>query len=358
MTLMLQPKRYENAAFCRIFYWVLCRIFSIVLAGVALYCYEIKMKEYRVFMDKLYGILETVLPIVAMLGLGILFKRLRAFSNEGVEALKGLVLNLCLPALVFRTFSGVVYTWSIVGVALTFFLLNCAAIALSFGIKKIFSPKMFLTPFLLTSYESGMIGFALFTQLFGLDKLSSIAMLDLGHAPFMFIVFKTLIDNSRRHTPTSIAKDVVSSPIIWCIVLGIVTGATGLGQMIAKSSWGGTLDAVLTFAGAPTAALIMFVVGYSFDISHLNFKRAFALMGGRMVVQAFVAVIGIFITGFLMPDHDLLKWAFVMMAILPPSFLVPVFIKNEGESAFCSDFLSFYTIITMMLFGVMVVLNA
>ena len=84
-------------------------------------------------MDKLYGILETVLPIVAMLGLGILFKRLRGFSKEGVEALKGLVLNLCLPALVFRTFSGVSYTWSIVGVAMTFFLLSCGGIALSFG---------------------------------------------------------------------------------------------------------------------------------------------------------------------------------------------------------------------------------
>ncbi len=203
-----------------------------------------------------------------------------------------------------------------------------------------------------------MIGLSLFTQLFGLDKLSNIAMLDLGHAPFMFIVFKTMIDNSRRHTPKTIAKDVVSSPIVWCIVLGIITGATGLGKIIAESPWGGTLDAVLTFAGAPTAALIMFVVGYSFDVSHLNFKRALALMGGRMAVQALVAAAGIFITSFLMPENDLLKWAFVMMAILPPSFLVPVFIKDENESAFCSDFLSFYTVITMVLFGVMVVLNA
>lgn len=309
-------------------------------------------------MEKLYGILETVLPIVVMLGLGILLKRLRVFTKEGIETLKGFVLNLCLPALVFRTFSGVTYTWSIVGVATTFFLLSCVAIALSFGIRKVFSPKLFITPFLLTSYESGMIGFALFIEIFGLDKLSNIAMLDLGHAPFMFIVFKTLIDNSRRHTPKTIAKDMAGSPIVWCIALGILAGATGLGKTIAQSPFGGTLDAVLSFLGAPTAALIMFVVGYSFDFSHLNLKRALALMGGRMALQALVAAAGIWITSFLMPENDLLKWAFVVMAILPPSFLVPVFMKDEKENAFCSDFLSFYTLVTMLLFGVIVVLNA
>ena len=115
-------------------------------------------------MEKLYGILETVLPIVVMLGLGILFKKLRAFTAEGIDNIKKLVLNICLPALLFRTFASVTYTWSVAGVSTTYFLLSCLAIALAFGLKKIFTPKTFLTPFLLTSYESGMIGFALYAE--------------------------------------------------------------------------------------------------------------------------------------------------------------------------------------------------
>lgn len=309
-------------------------------------------------MEKLYGILETVLPIVVMLGFGILFKRLRAFTAEGMNTIKGLVLNLCLPALLFRTFAGVTYTWSVAGVSITFFLLSCLAIALAFGLKKIFTPKTFITPFLLTSYETGMIGFALYTQIFGLQNLGNIAMIDLGHAPFMFIIFKTLIDNSRRHTPKSVIKDMLSSPLIWCIFLGILTGTTGLGKTIEASPFGNAFDAVLLFLGAPTAALIMFVVGYSFDISHLNLKRAFALAGGRLIFQAIIATAGIFITGLFIPNNDLLKWAFVMIAILPPSFLVPIFMKDEKENAFCSDFLSFYTLITMLLFAVIAVINA
>lgn len=309
-------------------------------------------------MERLTGIIETILPIVAMLALGYLFKRLNVLNKNGVEALKELVLNLCLPALLFRTFSGVSYTWPVVGVSTTFFLLSCGGIALAFLIKKICTPKTFLTPFLLTSYESGMIGFALYTQLFGLDKLGSIAMLDLGHAPFMFIIFRTLLDNSRRHTPKTIAKDMLSSPIVWCIVLGILMSVSGLAKAVAASPWGGALDKLLVFVGTPTAALIMFAVGYSFDLSHLNFKRALALVGGRMALQALVAAAGIFITSLFMPGNDLLKWAFVLMATLPPSFLIPVFMKDENEIAFCADYLSFYTLITMALFGVMAVINA
>lgn len=121
---------------------------------------------------------------------------------------------------------------------------------------------------------------------------------------------------------------------------------------------GGAFDAVPLFLGAPTAALIMFVVGYSFDISHLNLKRAFALAGGRLVFQSLVAAAGIFITDLFVPDNNLLKRAFITMAILPPSFLVPIFMKDEKENAFCSDFLSFYTLITMLLFAVMAIINA
>lgn len=293
-----------------------------------------------------------------MLALGYLFKRLNALQKSGAEALKRLVLNLCLPALMFRTFSGVSYTWPVAGVAATFFLLSCGGIALAFLIKKVFSPKTFLTPFLLTSYESGMIGFALYTQLFGLDNLGNIAMLDLGHAPFMFIIFRTLLDNSRRHTPKTIAKDMLSSPIVWGIALGTIMGVSGFGRAVAASPWGGALDKLLVFVGTPTAALIMFVVGYSFDLSHLNFKRALALAGGRLALQALLAAAGIFITSLIMPGNDLLKWAFVMMAALPPSFLVSVFMKDESEAAFCADYLSFYTLITMALFGVMAVINA
>ncbi|HWS29549.1 MAG TPA: hypothetical protein VN512_05465 [Clostridia bacterium] len=309
-------------------------------------------------MEKLYGVLETVLPIVVMLGLGILFKKLRAFTAEGIDNIKKLVLNICLPAILFRTFASVTYTWSVAGVSTTYFLLSCLAIALAFGLKKIFTPKTFLMPFLLTSYESGMIGFALYTQIFGLGNLGNIAILDLGHAPFMFIVFKTLIDNSRRHTLKTVLKDMLSSPLIWCIFLGILTGVTGLGKLIVASPLGGAFDEVLLFLSAPTAALIMFVVGYSFDISHLDLKRAFALAGGRLVFQSLVAAAGIFITGLFVPNNDLLKWAFVTMAILPPSFLVSIFMKDEKETAFCSDFLSFYTLITMLLFAVMAVINA
>jgi len=72
-------------------------------------------------MEKLYGVLETVFPIVVMLGFGILFKKLHTFTAEGLNTIKGLVLNLCLPALLFRTFAGVTYTWSVAGVSVTFF---------------------------------------------------------------------------------------------------------------------------------------------------------------------------------------------------------------------------------------------
>lgn len=56
------------------------------------------------------------------------------------------------------------------------------------------------------------------------------------------------------------------------------------------------------------------------------------------------------------PMNDALKWAFVLMFMLPPPFVLPVFVEDNRESAFVSASLSLSTVLSLAAFAVIAVL--
>ena len=56
-------------------------------------------------MDTLIHVLETALPVFLTLGLGVLCRRTKLLSPEGVKALKSVAVNITLPAVMFSAFA-------------------------------------------------------------------------------------------------------------------------------------------------------------------------------------------------------------------------------------------------------------
>ena len=62
-------------------------------------------------MDQVFEVLKTVLPVAVMLGIGVICRRTKMISREGVNALKSIVVNVCLPAVLLGAFATTSYTF-------------------------------------------------------------------------------------------------------------------------------------------------------------------------------------------------------------------------------------------------------
>ena len=56
-------------------------------------------------MNRFIGVLQTVLPVLVMLGFGMLCRRKARISREGDNALKNVVVNITLPAVLLSAFA-------------------------------------------------------------------------------------------------------------------------------------------------------------------------------------------------------------------------------------------------------------
>ena len=56
-------------------------------------------------MDKVISVLETALPVFLALAMGMLCRKKKFLTREGVDALKKVIINLTLPFALFASFA-------------------------------------------------------------------------------------------------------------------------------------------------------------------------------------------------------------------------------------------------------------
>lgn len=299
-------------------------------------------------MDKLIAIVQTALPVFLALFLGMLCRRKQFLSREGVDALKKVVINITLPAVVLNAFASARYTPSTIALPVMVFLLCCLALVLGWGIIRIFRVKSRLAPFVATGFEAGMIGYALFVLLFPSVSSSEFAILDLGQTLFVFTLFKILL--SGKTDFKAIVHDMLTTPILWGVLAGVILGASGLYN--SMDSWGirGILDSVTDFISAPTGMIILLTVGYDLVLNEIPWKKTAGLIAMRLVVMAVILAIMIMLNRMVLGDV-MFEGAAVLMCILPPPYVIPVFADEPGERVQIASALSALTLITIILFA-------
>ncbi len=299
-------------------------------------------------MDKFISILQTALPVFLALGLGMLCRSRNFLSRDGVDALKKVVINITLPAVLLNAFASAEYTAATIAVPVVVFLLCCLALGLGYGLVKLFRVKGRLSPFIATGFEAGMIGYALFALLFPGESASKFAILDLGQTLFVFTLFKILL--SGKTDLKAIVKDMVTTPILWAVAAGVLLGATGLYD--AMGSWGvrGILDGATDFISAPTGMIILLTVGYDLVLKEIPWRKTAGLIALRLVVMTVVLIAMIALNRTVLRGA-MFEGAAVLMCILPPPYVIPVFADEPQERVQIASALSALTLITMVLFA-------
>lgn len=300
-------------------------------------------------MSGFVAVLETALPVFLALGLGMLCRSKGFLTRDGVDALKKTVLNLTLPFVLLEAFATAEYTAAALLLPLLMFGVCCLALGLGYLAVKLFRVKGKLTKFLFSGFEAGMLGYALFVLLFPGRSVSDFALPDIGQTLFVFTLYKTLL--SGKTDIKAIGKDMASTPILWAVAAGVLIGATGLyGKM---EQWGvaGILTASSSFLSAPTGMIILLTVGYDLVIREIPWKKTAGLIAMRLGIMAVCYAVAVVLNRTVL-GGVLFEGAMLLMLILPPPYVIPVFADEPEERVQISSALSALTLVTMILFAV------
>jgi len=299
-------------------------------------------------MDKLISVIQTALPVFLALALGMLCRHKKFLSRDGVDALKKVVINITLPAVVLHAFATAEYTAATIMLPVMVFLLCCVALLLGFCIVRIARIKSRLAPFVATGFEAGMLGYALFALLFPHVSASQFAILDLGQTLFVFTLFKILL--SGKTDLKAILKDMATTPILWGVLAGVILGATGLYEAMGRWGVNGILDSTASFISAPTGMIILLTVGYDLVPSQIPWKQTAGLIVMRLGVMAVVLGLMILLNRTVL-DGIMFEGAAVLMCILPPPYVIPIFGDEPEERVQIASALSALTFVTILLFA-------
>ncbi|MBQ9930422.1 MAG: hypothetical protein IJO72_06590 [Oscillospiraceae bacterium] len=304
-------------------------------------------------MDKVISIIQTALPVFLALFLGMLCRSRNFLTRSGVDTLKKVVINITLPAVLVNAFATAEYSMAALILPAVMFGLCCVALALGKLIIRISGMKSRLAPFLATGFEAGMLGYALFSLLFPGESLSAFALPDIGQTLFVFTLFKILI--SGKTDWKSIGRDMATTPILWAVLIGVLIGATGLYGKLQAWGVAGILDSATDFVSAPTGMIILLTVGYDLVIKEIPWRKTAGLMGMRLVIAAILFGIVVLLNKTVLNDM-FFTGAAMLMFILPPPYVIPVFADEPEERVQISAALSAMTLMTVILFAVLTVI--
>ena len=301
--------------------------------------------------------LRVCLPVILTLLVGVLFREKKIISAEGANALQALVMNVALPVNLFANFYKTEISPDTLVFPATFFLVTAGGIFVGKLMCKLLKKEDAYLPFLLTGYEAGMLGYALLGILLGSDKITTFAMIDMGHVLAIFTIYTAMAKSvgGESQSPKEMLKSIFTTPVLVAILIGIFFGFTGLGRIIDSTSFGPVLSNLCDFMSAPTSVAILIVIGYRLKFKGIDYKKISQAMVMRVILQlAFAAiVIALFKSLGGVFAEELTILSVIMMVILPPPYVLPLYIQEESRKEFYSSAISAYTLLSLIGFVVL-----
>ena len=303
-------------------------------------------------MENLFRILQTALPVLAALALGVLCRKLNFLTRNGVDTLKKVVVNLTLPAVVFAAFATAEYSLQTIAIPVLVFLLCCAGLGLGRLLARLLRLPGRVTPYLAAGFEAGMLGYALFALLFPQASSARFAILDLGQTLFVFTLYKALLSGGKE--TKSLWKDIVNTPILWGAFAGLLVGATGLFAWMTRNGSAAVVTSLTDFLSAPTGMMILLAVGYDLDFAQIRWRETARFVVLRLAAMAILFAVLLLVNRTLL--HGIIfEGAALLLFILPPPYVLPIFADEPSQRAQISSALSALTVVTLLLFAVMTV---
>lgn len=300
-------------------------------------------------------VVEMVLPVLLMIGIGYFCNRRQIFDMNGLKGLKALLGDIMLPVVLFNAFFTAGYSLRVVVVFLVVYLGFGAAIALGFLLRPLVKPYGKYLPFLVASGEGGMLGYALYGLITG--SQSGFAAVDLGQTVFAYTVWLGLLTSvdGGEVKAEKLLKNMVSNKCFLGMAFGIVLGAAGVGNAVMNSAAGGIVKSVVSMITAPVSAVVLLMVGYELNLKKELFLPVLKTIVLRLVIMGALLLVSNLVIFRIFPFDKELEIALMVLYALPAPFIIPIFSDVGKDGEYVATTLSVHTLVTVALYAAIVV---
>lgn len=306
-------------------------------------------------MGRTIEVLQALLPVIAVLGIGVLCRIRGKLTREGVNTLKRVAVDITLPAVLLNAFATAEYSLRSIVIPLLMFGVCIASWSLGRCARRAFNLSSRFVPFLTTGFEAGMLGYTLYAILYGTSQTSVFALVDLGQVLFVFTLYKFLLGiafpaQTQRKSPV---REMLTSPIIIAVFSGVLLGATGLYRALIPSGIMDVFESCVVFIAAPTSVLILLSIGYDLVLANIRWAEVGKLIAVRLFIMLIMMGLMLGVTNALFGYERPLAGAILLMFLLPPPFVLPVFTDDTEQRAYVSSVLSISTLVAVAGFAVL-----
>lgn len=301
---------------------------------------------------------QIVFPVVFMIVLGYITKASKFFNDEGMILIKKYITSIALPVVIFGSMSIADISSKTGRIFVAMLCVLSGAMLIGFVLRKavggVYS-KYF--PFLTTVFEAGMLGYPLYTNVFGDEKLVNIVVVDIAGCVFAFAFYfgmLNLVDKQTKFSVKNLAITAIKSPCFDALLLGMLFNLTGLMEELLESDIAGTYLSVKEMITAPLTPLILVYVGYSLKLD----KKLLPVCLLSAVIRFLTAILMLFVLSIALKDivHNNKEiWAaFLIYLSCPPSFALLGFSENKDASEYFAMTVSLYVIINVVAYAAIV----
>lgn len=308
---------------------------------------------YQIVID----IIVKLAPIFILIGLGIWVRYINLIKEDAIDDLKKIIINISLPAILFSAFLNIDLKFSYIFIFLLIFILCIVLYFLGFVIRKIFNIHSDYVPFLSTGFEFGMMGVVFFGTTFGLNNMAYIGLIALGHEFFIWFVYVTLLKRKIEGNGNILGtmKNFVASPVIIAIILGTLSNLFNLKNIFERFLLTKAIFQSLNYLSNLTVPLILIIIGFNIRFKFQLIKEGISLIISRFfIILVLTFFIDLFIFKKLLHLDNIFSAALYTFAILPPPFILPLFIKKENEIDihYINGVLLLYSILSIFVFSI------
>ena len=309
--------------------------------------------------NNLFDVILKVLPILALIFLGVFMRRGNFLVQGAVGGMKRIVTDIALPSLLYLAFYRIKPDIRLLVVIAVIFMVCVVMVFIGRLTAMVIGAGSPYFSLLFGGFETGMLGYAIFPSVFGVDNVQKLALVDLGQVLFVFFVLMTLVTKLRDgvQSPVDIVKSFISSPVIIAIFLGVITSLTDSILGFTDNGIFQSFLQLLSLLGNMTAPLICIVIGYELNI---NFNSVLMPLKTILIRTSILLCIAFLINHFLfikLLGLDIMyRYALITMFILPPPFVIPLFMKNEdsADKQYVLNSLSIGTVVSLVVFIVII----
>lgn len=297
------------------------------------------------------ALLEKLLPVLFIILIGWVLRKKNIVSGSAMNELKNIIINVALPCILFLSFGKTTLeARHAIVVVLVFAMLGvfyCTGFLLKNRLPETFGS--IFTPWFMTGFEFGMIGIGLFGALWGADKLPMFMLIGLGHEFFAWFICIPYIQfkSSGTFSITQTLKRFLKTPVILGILGGLFVNISGLYDKMDTIFLGRAVLNAMTLLSNITVPLILMIIGYSLVLERSKSRKMMYFITVRLVLLLAVGSIVLALINLIFGSLDpLFNVAFYAFLILPPSYLVPVLVKDNEERHFFSQAVVYYTLVS------------